>query len=171
MRSAVVALVLLASASALACTLPDPVADRAVERLGPEGPEGPSAMHRPGQPCTACHAYSISGTVFAGPTSNVGAQGVRVLLVDALGTSPPASKPVVTNRVGNFWVTKEEWQPVFPVKVKIAKGAKEVVMRGEIGRSASCATCHETTPSLTTPFTRDGRIWFTESPTAEGDPL
>jgi hypothetical protein len=165
MRSIVFA---TACALAAACTLPDPVNDRAVERLGPEGPEGPSALHRPGQPCTACHRYTMAGTVFAGPTSDVGAAGVRVVLVDALGTSPPATKPVVTNRAGNFWVTREEWEPVFPVKVTLVKGTSEVVMRSEIGRSASCATCHETAPSLTSPFTRDGRIWITESAGAGG---
>ncbi len=158
-----------------ACTLPDPVHDRAVEALGPEGPEGAGPNHRPGTRCGLCHNgtngpastdFSIAGTIYKGPTNLTAIEGARVLLVDSLGTSPPASKPITTNAAGNFWVPRNEWNPVFPVRVKVTKGAAVAEMRSDIGRAASCADCHEAKAPVPNPFTKDGPVWIDETASA-----
>lgn len=150
----------LAAATCASCTLPDPVHDRAVERLGPEGPDGPSPLHRAGQPCATCHDdFSVAGTVFDGEASTVGVEGARIHLVDALGTSPPHVKPVVTNRAGSFFVRRSDWSPVFPIRVRISKDGSETVMKSDIGRAASCADCHAP-PGSPAGLTKDGPVWI-----------
>jgi hypothetical protein len=49
-----------------------------------------------------------------------------------------------TNSVGNFYIDKEEWDPVFPVKVEVYRKdvAKPATMNSTIGRDGGCATCH-----------------------------
>lgn len=162
-------LFLALSAIAVACTLPDPVHDRAVEALGPEGPEGAGPLHRPGSRCALCHNatngpassdFSVAGTVYAGPTNLTPVEGARIHLVDALGTSPPALSPVLTNAAGNFWVERSEWNPVFPVRVKVTKDAAETIMKSDIGRAASCADCHDAKVPPSSPFAKDGPVWI-----------
>jgi cytochrome c553 len=164
-RPSVVMLVALVASTTTAClSLPDPVHDRAVERLGAEDAIGAGALHRAGQPCATCHGaqgpartdFSIAGTIFDSPTSLVGVDGARVELVDAAGTSPPASSSLVTNCVGNFWVARAAWDPVFPVSVVVVKGDARRVMQSPIGRAASCADCHATTTSA--PLTKVGAV-------------
>ena len=144
--------------------LPNPVHDRAVERLGPESANGPSGFHRAGQPCATCHQadgpattdFSVAGTVFANTTSLVGVDGATIQLVDAAGTSPPATKPVLTNCVGNFAVLRSEWDPTFPVLARVSKNGVTRTMNTSIGRAASCSDCHVTRPA--DPLTRVGAI-------------
>jgi hypothetical protein len=152
MKRAVAASMLLVLGGAC---LPNPVHDRAVERLGPETPNGPSGFHRAGQPCATCHQadgpadtdFSVAGTVFASTTSVVGVDGATILLVDSAGTSPPASKPVVTNCVGNFAILRSDWDPAFPVLVRVTKNGTTRTMNTSIGRAASCSDCHVTKPA------------------------
>lgn len=154
---------------AVACTLPDPVHDRAVERLGPETSAGANSFHRAGQPCALCHNdgagpassdFSIAGTVFAGPASTVGVEGAEIAMVDALGTSPPKPSPVVTNCVGNFWVRRVDWNPTFPVRVTVSKGGARRPMTTEIGRAASCAECHEARVPVSNPLAKVVPVWI-----------
>lgn len=138
-----------------AACLPNPVHDRAVDRLGPETANGPSGFHRAGQPCATCHQadgpadtdFSIAGTVFASESSLVGVDGATVQLVDSAGTSPPASKPVLTNCVGNFAILRSDWDPAFPVLVRVTKNGMTRTMNTSIGRAASCSDCHVTRPA------------------------
>lgn len=156
--------ILVALATGACLSLPDPVHDRAVERLGAEDPIGPGALHRAGQPCATCHGpsgpaatdFSIAGTVFAGPGSLVGVGGARIDLVDAAGTRPPVSTPITTNCVGNFWIARSTWDPVFPVHVIVSKGDTRREMKSDIGRAASCADCHAKTS--TDPFGKAGPV-------------
>jgi hypothetical protein len=158
---------LVAVASAACLALPDPVHERAVDRLGEEDPVGPGALHRAGQPCGTCHSeagpaqsdFSIAGTVFAAPEALAGVEGARIELVDAAGTSPPGSSPVVTNCVGNFWVRRDAWDPLFPVRVTITKGNERRAMSGTIGRTSSCADCHSTSAD---PFTKVRPVMLVE---------
>ena len=154
--------------------LPNPVHDRAVERLGPETANGPSGFHRAGQPCATCHQadgpadtdFSIAGTVFASTTSLVGVDGATIQLVDSAGTSPPATKPIVTNCVGNFAILRSEWDPAFPVLVRVTKNGVTRTMNTSIGRAASCSDCHVTKPA--DPLTKVGPVTLFTGPDPAG---
>ena len=132
------------------CT-PDPVQHDAVKALGKESAGGPNEFHRAGQPCATCHQaggdadtdFSVGGTIFAGPDNLIGVEGARIDLVDANGTSPPIVKPVLTNCVGNFFVLRSDWDPAFPIAVRVTKGGVTRTMRSPIGRASSCADCHK----------------------------
>ncbi len=136
----------------LGACFPDPVHDRAVDALGPEEPAGTGELHRAGQPCGTCHGssgpattdFSVAGTVFAGPTMLVGVEGARVDFTDSIGTSPPSTTPTLTNCVGNFFVQRSVWNPVFPVKTRVTLGTVTYQMNSPIGGAASCAACHKT---------------------------
>ncbi|AKV02281.1 hypothetical protein AKJ09_08944 [Labilithrix luteola] len=125
----------------------DPVHSDAVDALGPEVagiPRGP--RHRAGQPCLTCHGgdgpgspdFSFGGTVFLVRGGTQGVPGVTVLLKDARGATIARS----TNEVGNFYIQKSEWSPVFPVFATISYAGEERPMATRIGGSGSCATCH-----------------------------
>lgn len=142
------AALLVASASmALAC---DPVHSNEVDALGGEASgvrTGPT--HRPGQPCLVCHdgnigdppRFNVAGTVFVTPyvvAPENGAGGAIVKMTDATG----ASHASTTNEVGNFYVTPNEWTPVYPITVEIDYGGVTTTMKSHIGRDGSCAGCH-----------------------------
>lgn len=147
----------------------NPAVDVLVEQLGPEVegvPEG--EFHRPGQPCLLCHGkyggeeplMLVAGTVYSGPKM-VMRDGeevppppvdlAEILLIDAFGKSP--EKTPVTNCVGNFWITQEDWPDVvFPLYAEVrfnlptdAVGAqkKRAVMGSWIQREGSCNACHQ----------------------------
>lgn len=154
-----IAIVLSAGVLGLSCT-PDPVQHDAVKALGKETAGGPNEFHRAGQPCGTCHQdggnassdFSIAGTIFAGPDNLIGVEGARVDLVDANGTSPPISRPVLTNCVGNFFVLRTDWDPAFPIAVRISKGSVTRTMRSQISRASSCAECHKAELPPVDPF-------------------
>ncbi|MDB4935004.1 MAG: hypothetical protein JWP87_1976 [Labilithrix sp.] len=107
----------------------------------------------------------MAGTIFAAPGGLVGVEGARVELVDSAGTSPP---PVVTNCVGNFWVTRGAWDPVFPIRVTVTKGSTRHEMKSDIGRAASCADCHAT--AVADPLVKTGPVTLFETSDPEGPP-
>ncbi|MGH7281404.1 MAG: hypothetical protein ACRELY_07780, partial [Polyangiaceae bacterium] len=111
--------------------------------------------HRAGQPCLTCHGGSgpasaqfiAAGTVYA-------VKGQTDPLVNGtvdLTDSTNATFDVPTNEVGNFFVTTAEWQPVFPVLVKVKLQDAEADMISHIGRDGSCADCHTATPGPRSP--------------------
>lgn len=126
----------------------DPVHDGRLKALGPERNDIPvGEYHRAGQQCVLCHSsdgpasgkpFSIAGTVFAQPGNAVGVGGVTVAFTDAAGSQ----KTVVTNCVGNFYLRPSEWDPAFPVLVRIFKGDRSKTMQSQIGRERSCGFCH-----------------------------
>lgn len=138
----------------------DPVVSNEVSALGGEASgvrRGP--LHRPGQPCLLCHdgalgdppAFSVAGTVFNDPVDMGGADNAAILLIDSDGKSPPEMP--MTNAAGNFYLTPDEWSPVFPltkVGVISAEGVA-VTMYSESGRSGGCATCHVSPAGPTSP--------------------
>ena len=133
----------------------NPVPDKRIETLGPEidGVE-PGEFHRPGQPCVLCHStyegaspeLSVGGTVFATPRRMIPVEKAVVTLTDSLGES----RSVPTNCIGNFFITKEDWDPTYPLKAEIAypvpgsdpPEVKGVTMESRINRDGSCAGCH-----------------------------
>ncbi|HSN97898.1 MAG TPA: hypothetical protein VLS89_06355 [Candidatus Nanopelagicales bacterium] len=155
----------LAGTSLLACG--NPAADVRIDALGPEVDGVPqNGYHRPGQPCILCHSsyggaepeMSVAGTVYATAMPYQDAtgelidsppvNGVQVILYDSEGNSPPTTP--VTNCIGNFWVTKDQWNPTFPIYAEIryddpdpnVTQVKRAVMGTWIQREGSCNTCH-----------------------------
>ena len=159
---------LLVAALAVACN--DPVHDAEVAALGPEDPNvPPGPNHRPGQPCLTCHDnFSIGGTVYEEDLMTP-YDGATVQLVDATGSQYQTT----TNMVGNFYVLKTDWMPVFPIGtytddagtvygvqvIGTMNPQSPAQMLTHIGRDGSCADCHYgTTPDSSTP----GRIYLTQ---------
>jgi hypothetical protein len=160
--SAAVISALALSAGALAgCG--NPVLDAKIEALGGEvdGIEaGP--YHRPGQPCVLCHGpyegaspeMSIGGTVFAAPSDKPIPVGeARVTLVDAAGET----RTVKSNCIGNFYITTEQWVPLFPLTAVVEcvykgdTGSVRPAMNTRISRDGSCAGCHTGVPNQGSP--------------------
>jgi hypothetical protein len=125
----------------------DPVHSDAVDSLGDEAPnvrKGP--LHRPGQPCTACHdgalgdppLFTVAGTIFLNANSLEPAVGATVSLTSSDGKVFNAT----TNAAGNFYTSESEFTPVYPMKVEVTANGVNVKMTSEVGRDASCAKCH-----------------------------
>ena len=137
----------------------NPSIDVIVKDLGEEDPNvPPGPLHRPGQPCVACHGpyygasprFSIAGTIFASETKKpnettpVPVEGAVVYLIDTRGSTQTPT----TNCAGNFWVNAE-YAPQFPVAVQVQcpdPTTKAPVttntMQGRISREGSCNACH-----------------------------
>lgn len=94
---------------------------------GQGGASDTAALMAPGQDCSSCHGFTVSGTVFE--ASGKGAEGVTVL---AGGLS------LTTNAAGNFftgaWVT-------FPAEVEVRAGASVAKMRS-LAPHGHCDGCH-----------------------------
>jgi hypothetical protein len=141
----------------------DPVHEAAVQALGPEQPGVPQGpYHRAGQPCTVCHSsqgpartvFSLAGTVFSAPfaasadAGPIGVDQATIGVVDDNGSE----QSILTNCVGNFYVTPDVYSPAFPILVDVSKqGAGVVRMMGHVGREASCAECHSDPSGTTSP--------------------
>lgn len=170
---------LLCAAVLLCVSCSDPLRDGKIEVLGEEeGAFPPNEIHRPGQPCVACHSVyegaqpliSIGGTLFTDPDRDdpdeLGLQLVPqhiIRLIDSEGTI----KDLVTNRCGNFFVTQDEFDPAYPVRAELyGPGPDDTlipidVMASRIGRDGSCGACHAHPATSQSPgvvFVPDGRL-------------
>ncbi len=135
----------------------DPYRDRLLDGLPDEDPKfRPGELHRPGQPCLACHSdyggapeFSLGGTIFSGsePTetpSLLGGYTVRVY------DSEGQTRDLLSNSCGNFYIRRADWDPAFPLRAELyednpAKPGKLIqvtVMSSRIAREGSCAGCH-----------------------------
>jgi hypothetical protein len=165
--ASVLAVGVLASVVVSGCSS-DPVESDAIKALGKETAGGPSEFHRAGQPCGLCHQangqadtdFSVAGTIFAGPNNLIGVDGARVDLVDSAGTSPPLTTKVITNCVGNFWVLRSEWDPAFPIAVRVTKNGVSRTMQSQISRASSCADCHKAQIPLDDPFSTMPHVYL-----------
>jgi hypothetical protein len=151
-------LVLLAAGSAAAFACADPVHDQTVDSLGPETPGvPPGPLHRPGQPCLACHGgdgpaslqFSVGGTVYAVRDQPAPALGPCVQIEDIDGdfwTSAP------TNDAGNFFVAETDFAPNFPIRLSLVTCSSGVIlqqMQTYAARDGSCADCHSSPKGTT----------------------
>ena len=145
MKRAAFAVILAAAAFASGCD--NPVLDDKVAALGPEDPNVPvGPLHRPGQPCVACHQdggpaalqFSFGGTVYQDEVTKKALSAALVVLTDANGKHKEAE----TNCVGNFYVEAVDFQPTFPVHVELVYGGMTATMLSHIGIDGSCADCH-----------------------------
>ena len=125
----------------------DPVRDELVKSLGPEKagvPPGP--MHRPNQPCLACHdeeggeepLLSVGGTIYQDPISTIPVGDVAVSIFDSMGRSFVAT----TNCAGNFMVRSSEFAPAYPIWLELDAGKIHRSMDTASFREGSCAACH-----------------------------
>lgn len=161
----------------------NPALDDRIDALGDEVPGvEPSAFHRPGQPCVLCHGpyfgaqpeLSIGGTIFATDRGRVPVEGAVVRIWDSVGDS----RELTTNCIGNFFAKKEDWDPLFPLKVEVEFGlpGKEatdrrlVGMSSRIEREGSCAGCHVDNKSeVSQTQASPGRVYCVEQEQADGD--
>jgi hypothetical protein len=140
----------------------DPYRDELIEALGDEDPRfPPGPVHRPGQPCVACHSpyggateFAIGGTLFNKVDSGEPFMlaGYTVRLFDSEGQS----RDLVSNACGNFYLRKQDkgdergWDPAFPLRAELyrpkpedaSKLVQTDVMASRIARDGSCAGCH-----------------------------
>ncbi|MGH7294248.1 MAG: hypothetical protein ACRELB_04920 [Polyangiaceae bacterium] len=159
------ALLLPAAAVAAACNT-DPVHTSAVKLLGPEVAGIPKGeFHRAGQPCLTCHGgegpakmeFTVAGTIFYGPANTGAPVGVGDAIV-TLEDDTQSQFSVTTNCVGNFFVKPGDWpgHPDFPMLATVSgtvpvpgNGGAEAPtyeapsMQSHIGRTGSCADCHQ----------------------------
>ncbi len=100
---------------------------------------------QPGDNCRSCHGgpsspypeapeWGVAGTVFEGPTSDVGVAGVIVEIVDASGKLVE----LTTNSVGNFYTPQSFETPYF---VTLKKDGVQVTMPTP-PPSGGCNACH-----------------------------
>ena len=147
----------IACAAVFAWSCNDPVHDAQVDALGPEAagvPAGPK--HRPGKPCLACHGgqgpadleLTVAGTIYetAQPDSQP-LVNATVTIFDGTQNADAGAVPhtFTTNGAGNFYATRTEWSPVYPlhdISVKAANLDAPTLMHTTIGREGSCASCH-----------------------------
>jgi hypothetical protein len=136
----------------------NPVHDDEVAALGPEDPAVPPGPdHRPGQPCLVCHGpfgpaqvqFAVGGTVYEAEGQSAPAVSAVVGIEDISGAKIEAT----TNDVGNFYVLLRDDNPKYPLKTSVASADGSVVqtMQTYIARNGSCASCHESVPSATSP--------------------
>ena len=135
----------LAALSALSCG--NPVHTDAVQALGgEENGIQPGPRHRAGQPCLTCHGgagpgapdFVIGGTVYGVRNGTAALSTVSVEMTDSAGVT----KTLVSNDVGNFYMPASEWDPAYPLSVKVVKGSVSKPMNSLIGRAGGCAFCH-----------------------------
>jgi hypothetical protein len=138
----------------------DPVQKDAENAVPDDGKrDGPE--HHVGYQCTACHTnggsapeFSFGGTIFkfrddTCPLDQRGLAGARVIIYDR----DKVRHELFTNSVGNFYVSREEYDPPFPVTVYIEgpngehfagdDGRFVNQMRSHIGRDGGCGFCHK----------------------------
>lgn len=134
--------------AAMLASCKDPVHDDAVAALGPE-PAGsrPGPNHRAGQPCVVCHGghgpgspdFSVAGTIYTVVGSGQPASGAAITITDAFGSTFEAE----ANRAGNFYVLQRDWDPQYPLTVRVSLGSDHQDMTTTIGRDGSCNSCHQ----------------------------
>lgn len=165
----IVASLFAASVALVACG--NPIQDARIDALGGEDPAvPPSDIHRPGQPCLLCHGpykgaqpeMTVAGTIYGyswdaahAKDDAIPVANVEIEISDSFGTSPDA--PVKTNCAGNFYLTKEQWNPSFPLRVAIRypvegePNGERVSMGTRISREGSCNACHVGAPNQGSP--------------------
>lgn len=152
-RSLGIGLVALFAACSASCF--DPVHAREVAALGDEAPGvDPGATHRPGQPCRVCHGgdgpgepeFTFAGTIYLYRDLPQPAVGTTIEIREAGDETKRVT--AVSNEVGNFYITKEQFNPQFPVLVSLVDtkitdqppGQKDMIT--PIGRNGGCGFCH-----------------------------
>lgn len=128
----------------------NPLREEAITELGGElsgVPIGP--LHRAGQPCLMCHdgsmstAFSVAGTIHLRFDGAQPAASALVHLADGLGNT----YRVATNCAGNFFVRPGDYEPVWPLWVRVEHEDWAQEMDSPVNSDGSCAGCHRASPS------------------------
>jgi hypothetical protein len=137
-----------------------------VKALGPEDPNvAPGPEHRPGQPCLTCHGgsgpaslqFSVGGTVYAIQGQATPAMGATVEIEDISGAVDTA----LSNQAGNFYISVDEWKPMYPTLPQVTLGSVNQQMTTHVGRDGSCADCHQDPQGPTSA----GHVYIMATPT------
>lgn len=127
----------------------DPLREDAVGRLGDELPGIPAGpLHRAGQPCLVCHdgststPFSVAGTIHLRIDGAQPAASALVHLADGLGNT----YRVATNCAGNFFVRPGDYEPAWPLWVRVEREGWTQVMESPVNGDGSCASCHAPAP-------------------------
>jgi hypothetical protein len=151
-RSASFVLALALAVGASAACFNDPTHDQSVDDQGddPTG-HGNGPLHRAGQPCLVCHdgrgparaEFAVAGTIYRSHDVVTGVENAEVTLTDANGATITA----LTNEMGNFYLTHDQFEPTYPLAVSVkytAVSGNSVTtpMVTHVGREGSCAACH-----------------------------
>jgi hypothetical protein len=149
----------------------DPVRDSVIDALGPEiggVPKGP--LHRPGQPCVACHdeageasPFSFAGTVYVDASSLTPIDDVTVTLVDRLGREFSTT----TNCAGSFFVRPDEYPMDGPIWVGLRRDDVLREMVTPIYREGSCTGCHGDPAGPASA----GHVYLIDDPVVEQTPV
>jgi hypothetical protein len=152
-----VAIAAIAGAAVFVWSCNDPVHDAQVDALGAEpAGETPGPKHRPGKPCLTCHGgqgpadleLSVAGTIYAtAAPDSPPLVNATVTIYDATQNADAGGVPhtFVTNGAGNFYASRSDWSPVFPlhdISIKAQNLDTPTLMHTNIGREGSCASCH-----------------------------
>jgi hypothetical protein len=142
----------------------DPLRERKLAELGDETPGIPvGPLHRAGQPCGVCHGpegpadsdFALSGTLYETPRAlSPLVENATIRFIDWTGRQYRTT----SNVAGNFFVRREDYDPIWPLWVKIERSDKMVEMRSAVFRETSCGTCHADPASPSTV----GHIYLTE---------
>jgi len=142
----------------------DPLRERKLADLGGETPGIPvGPLHRAGQPCGECHGpegpadsdFALSGTLYEAPIDLAPVENATIRFIDWTGYQYRTT----SNGAGNFFVRRENYDPIWPLWVKIERSDKTVEMRSAIFRETSCGACHADPASPSTA----GHIYLTEA--------
>lgn len=132
----------------------DPLREKTLADLGPEVsgvPVGP--LHRAGQPCLVCHdgtistPFAIGGTIYLEEDGARPAVSALIDLADGLGNQ----YRVATNCAGNFFVRPGDFDPAWPLWVRIEHEGWAQEMESPVNENGSCASCHAPTKSAKSP--------------------
>lgn len=128
----------------------DPLREEAIWALGEEAQGiAPGPLHRAGQPCLVCHdggvstPFSVAGTIQLTIDGDKPAVSALVQFADGLGTK----HVVATNCAGNFFVRPGDFDPIWPLWVRIESEGWTQEMESPVNLEGSCASCHAPLPS------------------------
>ena len=143
----------IVAAAALSCANPvhtDAVAAQGGDSSGEFNGISPGPTHRAGQQCMVCHGgdgpgpnFSFAGTIYITRGQPDPAVNATISITDENNQT----HDLISNDVGNFYITKDDWDAEMPANVKVSwtdsTGRKsDHPMISRIGNNGGCATCH-----------------------------
>jgi hypothetical protein len=162
---------LFSSLLLLSACASDPLREQQLAELGDETPGVPlGPLHRPGQACGVCHGpegpadsdFALSGTLYETPNALAPVENATIRFIDWRGLQYRTA----SNAAGNFFVRRGEYDPIWPLWVKIEHSDKTVEMRSAIFRETSCGACHADPASPSTV----GHIYLSEAASLQEKP-
>jgi hypothetical protein len=124
-----------------ASVTPDPP-DAAFDPACIPAAQAPAGKHYEGLACMSCHGpgggaprFTLAGTVFASPATDVPEPGATVVIVDANGVETR----LVSARDGGFYTRRTL---AYPLQVKVSRCPTTGVMTMAVPAPGNCNACH-----------------------------